>query len=139
MGVILDTSVLIAAERGIFEVDTFVANREEEPFGLSVITVAELLHGVHRADSRARRIRRNAFVQKVIDLFPLLPFDTAAARVYAQIWADLQKKGKMIGAHDLMIGSTAISLGFKVVTFNPRDFEKIPGLKVEIPPSRNRP
>jgi tRNA(fMet)-specific endonuclease VapC len=138
MGVIFDTSVLIAAERGIFEVDAFVANREEEPFGLSVITVAELLHGVHRADSRARRIRRNAFVQKVIDLFPLLPFDTAAARVYAQIWADLQKKGKMIGAHDLMIGSTAISLGFKVVTLNRRDFEKIPGLKVEILPVHKR-
>ena len=134
MGVILDTSVLIAAERGIFEVDAFVANREEEPFGLSVITVAELLHGVYRADSRARRIRRNAFVQKVIDLFPALPFDTAAARVYAQIWADLQKRGKMIGAHDLMIGSTAISLGFNLVTFSTRDFEKIPGLKVEIPP-----
>lgn len=56
MGVILDTSVLIAAERGIFEVDAFVENREEEPFGLSVITVAELLHGVHRADSRANAI-----------------------------------------------------------------------------------
>lgn len=139
MGLILDTSVLIGAERGIFDVDAFVANREEEPFGLSVITVAELLHGVHRADSRARRIRRNAFVQRLIDLFPLLPFDTAAARVYAQIWAELQKKGKMIGAHDLMIGSTAISLGFKVVTFNPRDFAKIPGLKVEIPPFHNRP
>jgi tRNA(fMet)-specific endonuclease VapC len=88
MGVILDTSVLIAAERGIFDVDAFVANREEEPFGLSVITVAELLHGVHRADSRARRIRRNAFVQRV--------------------------------------------------TFNPRDFGKIPGLKVEIPPVHPR-
>ena len=116
-----------------------MATREDQPFGLSVITVAELLHGVHRADSRARRIRRNAFVEKVIDLFPLLPFDTAAARVYAQLWADLQKKGKMIGAHDLMIGSTAISLGFKIVTFNPRDFEKIAGLKVEIPPLHNPP
>jgi len=139
MGVILDTSVLIAAERGNFEVDTFVANREEEPFGLSVITVAELLHGVHRADSRARRIRRNAFVQKVIDLFPVLPFDTGAARVYAQIWADLQKRGKMIGAHDLMIGSTPISLGINIVTFNTRDYEKTTGLTVEIPPSPSRP
>jgi predicted nucleic acid-binding protein len=68
----------------------------------------------------------------------VLPFDTAAARVYAQIWADLQKRGKMIGAHDLMIGSTAISLGFNLVTFNTRNFEKIPGLKVEIPPLPSR-
>ena len=76
MGVILDTSVLIAAERGIFDVDAFVANREEEPFGLSVITVAELLHGVHRADSRARRIRRNAFVETQLNI----GFDRLTAR-----------------------------------------------------------
>lgn len=131
MGVILDTSILIAAERGLFQIDAFVAGREEEPFGLSVISVAELLHGVHRAEGRARRIRRGAFVEKVIDLFPIFPFDTAAARVYAQIWADLQKRGKIIGAHDLMIGSTALALGFSLVTSNKRDFEKIPGLKVE--------
>jgi tRNA(fMet)-specific endonuclease VapC len=134
MGVILDTSVLIAAERELFQIDAFVAGREEEPFGLSVISVAELLHGVHRADGRARRIRRGAFVEKVIDLFPVFPFDIPAARVYAQIWADLQRRGKMIGAHDLMIGSTALALGFGLVTFNKRDFAKIPGLKVETPP-----
>ena len=46
--------------------------------------------------------------------------------------------GKTIEAYDLMIRSTAISLGFKVVTFNPKDFEKIPGLKVEIPPVHPR-
>jgi tRNA(fMet)-specific endonuclease VapC len=134
MGVILDTSVLITAERGLFQIDAFVAGREEEPFGLSVISVAELLHGVHRAEGRARRITRGAFVEKVIDLFPVFPFDTAAARIYAQIWADLQKRGKMIGAHDLMIGSTALALGFSLITSNKRDFEKIPGLKLGTPP-----
>jgi tRNA(fMet)-specific endonuclease VapC len=133
MGVILDTSVLIAAERELFQIDALVTSREEEPFGLSVISAAELLHGVHRAEGRARRIKRSAFVEKIIDLFPIFPFDTAAARIYAQIWADLQKRGSIIGAHDLMIGSTALALGFSLVTSNRRDFEKIPGLKVEIP------
>jgi len=51
MGIILDTSILIEAERGKFDIDIFINGREEEPFALSVITVAELLHGVHRADS----------------------------------------------------------------------------------------
>ena len=51
MGVILDSSVLIEAERGHLDIDRFINNRETQPFGLSVITVAELLHGVQRADS----------------------------------------------------------------------------------------
>jgi tRNA(fMet)-specific endonuclease VapC len=52
MGVIFDTSFLIQAERRESEISRFAENREEEVFGISVITVAELLHGVHRADQR---------------------------------------------------------------------------------------
>ena len=64
MGVILDTSVLIEAERREFEIDKLTENRTEEVFGLSVITVAELLHGVHRSDSTKRRLKRSAYVEK---------------------------------------------------------------------------
>ena len=52
MGMILDTSLLIAAERGDWDMAAFIRGREEEPFGLSVISVSELLYGVHRADSK---------------------------------------------------------------------------------------
>jgi len=60
MGVILDTSILIQAEKQEFEIDKFTRNREEEIFGLSVITVTEILHGVHRADSTKRRFGSTA-------------------------------------------------------------------------------
>lgn len=132
MGIILDTSVLIEAERGRFDIETFVNGREEEPFGLSVITVAELLHGVHRADSSKRRVRRGAYVEKVIEIFPVYPFEITSARMYAEIWAELQKKGIQIGAHDLMIGSTALALGFSVATFNSRHFKRIESLNLEV-------
>ncbi len=132
MGVILDTSVLIEAERRKFKIDTFTENREEEIFGLSVITVAELLHGVHRADSTRRRLKRSAYVEKVIELFPIYVFDISISRIYAELWSDLSKKGIQIGAHDLIIGSTALTLGFSVATFNMRHFERIEGLKIEI-------
>ena len=112
MGIILDTSVLIEAERREFEVDKFTENREEEIFGLSVITVSELLHGVHRADSAIRRLKRSAYVEKAIELFPIYVFELSIARIYAELWSDLAKKGIQIGAHDLIIGSTALSLGF---------------------------
>ena len=132
MGVILDTSVLIEAERRKFEIDTFTENREEEIFGLSVITVAELLHGVHRADSTRRRLKRSAYVEKVIELFPVYVFDSSIARIYAELWSDLSKKGIQIGAHDLIIGSTALALGFSLATVNIRHFERIEGLKIEM-------
>ncbi len=132
MGIILDTSVLVEAERRKFEIDKFIKNREEEIFGLSIITVSELLHGVHRADSAIRRLKRSAYVEKAIELFPIYVFEISIARIYAELWADLAKKGIQIGAHDLIIGSTALSLGFSVATFNMRHFERIEGLKIEI-------
>ena len=132
MGVILDISVLIEAERGNFDLEKFTKDREREPFGLSVISVAELLHGVHRADSEKRRVRRSAYVEKTIALFPIYPFGVHIARTYAQIWANLMKQGMQIGAHDLIIGSTALALGFSVATFNKRHFHKIEGLRLEL-------
>ncbi len=131
MGVIFDTSVLVTIERGSLNIENFIKGREDEPFGISAITVSELLHGVHRADSEKRRLKREAYVEKIIETFPIYPFDLSAARFYARIWANLAKKGISIGSHDLMIASTAISLGFSVVTSDMRDYGKIKGLKVE--------
>jgi tRNA(fMet)-specific endonuclease VapC len=130
MGIIFDTSVLVALERGSHGLDMLVAGRESEPFGISVVTVSELLHGVHRADSEKRRLTRGAFVEKIIQTFPLYPFDVSAARIYAKLWANLAKKGATIGAHDLMIASTAIALGFSVATAD-GDFSKIKEVSVE--------
>lgn len=132
MGIIFDTSILIEAEKGRFDTEKVINRREEEPFGLSVITVAELLHGVHRANSSKRRVKRSAYVEKVIELFPVYSFDIATARIYAELWAHLRRRGIQVGAHDLMIGSTALALGFSVATFNKRHFDRIEGLKVEI-------
>jgi tRNA(fMet)-specific endonuclease VapC len=131
MGVILDTSFLISLERAESSIDEFIAGREAESFGISVVSVSELLHGVHRADSETRRVKRESYVERIIDLFPVYPFDLAAGRIYARIWANLVQKHLSVGAHDLIIAATAISLGFSVVTFNLRDFDKIEGLTVE--------
>ena len=84
MGVILDTSVLIEAERRESEIQQFAESREEEVIGLSVISVAEFLHGVHRADSIKRRLKRSAYVDKVIELFPIYNFEISIARICAR-------------------------------------------------------
>ena len=131
MGVIFDTSVLIALERGELDPDRLVQGREQEPFGISVISAAELLHGVHRADTQKRRIKRSSYVEKVLELYAIYPFELGAARIYAEVWATLQRKGVRIGAHDLMIAATAISLGWTVATLDLRDYRKIDGLMLE--------
>ena len=132
MGVILDSSEIIALERNRGIVENLVAGREDEPFGISVVTVAELLHGVERADTNTRKIRRQAFVEKVIEMIPVFPFDSCIARIYAKIWASLVQRGFTVGSHDLIIAATAISLDYTVITTNRRDFEKIEGLRLEV-------
>ena len=68
----------------------------------------------------------------MIELFPIYAFEINVARIYAQLWAKLLKKRVQIGAHDLIIVSTAIALGFSVATFNKGHFEKIEGLELEM-------
>jgi len=130
MGVLFDTSVLISFGRGSSNLDRYILGREDEAFGISAITVSELLHGVYRADSEKRRIVRAAFVEKIIEVFPVFPFDLSAARVYAGIWAGLANKGKFAGAHDLIIAATCISLGFSLTTLDLRDYGLIEGLNI---------
>ena len=131
MGVIFDTSELITLERDGRIVDEIVHGREDEPFAISVITVAELLHGVERADTQARKIKRQAFVEKIIEFFPVVPFETTIARIYSRLWALLAAKGVAVGSHDLIIAATALSMDYTIITTNLRDFGKIEGLKVE--------
>jgi tRNA(fMet)-specific endonuclease VapC len=130
MGVLFDTSVLIGLERASSKLDKFILGREGEPFGISAITVSELLHGVHRADSEKRRMIREAFVEKIIEVFPVFPFDLSAARIYAGIWASLVKRGKIVGAHDLIIAAICISMGFSLATLDLRDYGLIEGLEI---------
>ena len=131
MGVIFDTSEIITLERNRQEIEEIIRGREDEPFRISVVTVAELLHGVERADTEVRKMNRQAFVEKVMEFFPTFPFDMAVARIYARIWASLAKRNLLVGAHDLIIAATAISLNYTVITSNIRDYGKIEGLKVE--------
>ena len=130
MGVLIDASVLIHAERRTGDLPAFLAGREDEPFFLSVITASELLHGVHRAGDRTRRARRSAFVEAVLDAFPLLPVDLPTARMHAELWADLAASGRVIGAHDLWLAAAALAHGLTMVTASVREFARVPGLEL---------
>jgi tRNA(fMet)-specific endonuclease VapC len=131
MGILIDASILIEHERGRLELEAHLDGREDEEFFLSVITASELLHGVHRASEPSVRARRSAWVEAVVERFPLLPLDLSAARAHAQVWAQLAGEGRMIGPHDLWLAASCLAHGLTLATSNVREFERVPGLSWE--------
>lgn len=127
MAVLIDTSVLVSAERRGRSVEGVLGERDR---AISVITASELLHGVHRAKDARIRARRQAFVEHLISSIEPLPITTPVARAHAEIWARLEQDGEVIGAHDMWIAATAISNGMEVATANVVEFERVPGLGV---------
>ena len=143
MGTVLDTTVFIALERQLSRLPPSGAMRAvgrrlerelgaDEEVGIASITASELLHGVHRAD-QARRARREAFVEAVIEAFPPIPFDLRCARAHARLWSELAAAGEDVGAHDRLVAATAVAIGWRVATANVRQFSRIVGLEVVQP------
>jgi len=132
MGRLIDTSILIESERGRLDLKKFVAHRGDEDFFISVVTVSELLHGVHRANTAGVRAKRGASVEGVLQQFSILDIDLNTARSHAQLWAELEVAGMIIGPHDLWLAATCVAHGLTMVTANIREFQRVPGLQVEV-------
>ncbi len=130
MGVVLDTSVLVGAERRALRLDLLLESLGETPVAVAAITASELLHGCHRAGDAGVRARRAAFVDAVLEAIPVLPFGLAEARRHAELWAELARTGGMIGPHDMLIAATALALGHALATTNQREFGRVPGLRL---------
>jgi tRNA(fMet)-specific endonuclease VapC len=130
VGTLVDTSILIAAERGQLDPKLLQAENDDEPLVIAAITAAELLHGVHRAKSAAGRVRTGRNAERWIGLFTAVPFDLDVARIHAHVSADLATSGATVGAHDLIIAATALSLEYRIATRDLRSFPKIVGLEV---------
>jgi tRNA(fMet)-specific endonuclease VapC len=130
MGIVLDTSVLIAAERGLLDLPALFSAYPEETFHLSSVTASELLHGVERANTPERRHKRSNYVEAVLQRLSILPFDLEVARCHAKIWAALEVSGKVIGLHDMLIAATALQNEHMLATLNQDEFQRITKLKL---------
>jgi tRNA(fMet)-specific endonuclease VapC len=94
---------------------------------LSSIVVSELLYGATKKDSP----KLMKIVSAFIDNFIIYDYSKISAQSYGNIRTDLEKKGKIIGANDLLIASHALSLGAVLVTNNTREFERVEELGLE--------
>src|SRR5579859_7510243 len=129
MGLMVDTNVFIRLEKSGNAIDLSRWEQPERVY-VSVVTISELLMGVHRANTEERRQRRSVFVEAVISRVGVLDFTIGSARVHAELYAELAKKGQMIGAHDLIIAATARHHDLSILTENVDEFSRVPGLGV---------
>jgi tRNA(fMet)-specific endonuclease VapC len=103
-------------------------NRLAEQLCMSGITLGELYYG---AEKSARRLENLQAIEHFSARLEVLPFPARAAAHYGQIRAELERRGKPVGAHDMLIGAHARAEGLIVVTNNAREFRRMAGIRVE--------
>jgi predicted nucleic acid-binding protein len=134
MGLILDSSVLIAAERRGETIAQFlrrvIAELGDQQTAISTVALVELVHGIHRAHTPEVRARREAFIQELLADVPAYPLTQPIAFLAGRIDAEQQSRGVRIPFQYLLIGASALHLGYAAVTGNVRHFRLIPGLNV---------
>ena len=141
MGLVIDTSALVAAERvwsgkknpgaGLWEqVRGHVAG---EAAVLPAATYAELLAGVELAGNPKRAAARRARIDALALRIPIVEFDAAIAEEWARLFAVLSRRGKLIPSNDLAVAATAQHLGFGVLVgpLDEHHFRRVSGLRVE--------
>jgi len=132
LGVILDSIVVIEAERQRLNAAEFlkriVQAVGEREAALSSITVAELAHGICRANTLELRDRRRAFLNELKAAVPVYSITDNTAELIGKIGGESAARGVSIPFDDLLIGACALERGYAVATRNQRRFRRIPGL-----------
>ena len=134
MGVLLDSTVAISAERSKISVhqlfQRIAQNVGQQDIAISAIGYTELLHGLYRATVPSHRLVRESFLRVIREEVPILPYTQTTADWAAKLGAHAANTGENIPYADLLIGATAMSVGYSVLTANLRHFRMIPGLEV---------
>jgi tRNA(fMet)-specific endonuclease VapC len=125
---LLDTDTIIYSLKGNQRVMDALARHADSPKAISVITFGELIFGARRS----RHVQENlAKVYRIKEMLPVIDITPAIMECFGELKAELKQKGTSVADLDLMIGATALTLGYSIVTNNVRHLSKIPGLSVE--------
>ncbi|WP_249213932.1 MULTISPECIES: type II toxin-antitoxin system VapC family toxin [unclassified Synechocystis] len=101
---------------------------EVSEVGISSITLAELEYGVSKSQRQSKN--RDALMQFLLPL-EIVEFNQEAAIAYGNIRSNLESRGLVIGAMDMLIAAHALSLGVTLVSNNVREFSRINNLSLE--------
>ncbi len=124
---LLDTTFLIDSERSEESLDSLLA--DDDDVAIAAVTVAELHLGALASTGR-RRAARDAYVNGVVSVVPVLSYDSSVAEAHAVLLAVVRKRGRPRGAHDLMIAATAKASGRILVTNDKTGFLDLPGVEL---------
>jgi tRNA(fMet)-specific endonuclease VapC len=134
VGLILDTSVLVAHERRRASVGDILRHARsahgEDVVGISTVTAVELTHGIHRARTIEDQVKRVSFANEVFHDLVLYPLTLEIAELAGKIEGEQAAIGIGIPFPDLLIGATAVYPGFDVAIHNEKHFRLIPGLRI---------
>jgi tRNA(fMet)-specific endonuclease VapC len=95
---------------------------------ISVVSYGELAFGEVMS---VRREEAAAHLAALLETVQVLPLPLEAARRYGELRAQLQRIGQPIGSNDLWIAAHALADDLTLVTNNEREFQRVPGLRVE--------
>ena len=115
MGLVVDTSALIAVERSGTSLEELLGDWASTPAVVPAIVYAELQVGVRLADTESRAAARRARIDAMVSRCPIVEFDRAIAERWADLFAELNRKGRMIPANDLAVAATALHLDYGVL------------------------
>jgi predicted nucleic acid-binding protein len=132
MAILMTADVLIQSERKKIDLDAWLRSHADEEIRLAAITVADLWRSVERATG-TQRARRQSFVERVLQVFEVVPYSEKAAIEHARLSVLLEAAGQRISPHDLIFAATALESGASVLTLNPRRFSAIPRLTLLTP------
>ena len=124
----LDTNICIFTVKNRPAHMREVFNRHHGQMCISAVSLMELIYGAEKSASPERNL---AVVEGFAARLDVLPYDEIAASHTGQLRAELAKSGTPIGPYDQMIAGHARSRGLIVVTNNRREFDRVPGLRVE--------
>jgi len=132
MAFLIAGDVIIQAERKKLDLDAWLRAHPNDEIRLAAITVAELWRSTERA-APPQRTARQRFLERLLEVFEVVPYAEKAAIEHAHLWATMDGMGQRINMQDLMLAAMALESGATVVTFNARRFEAIPGMAVVAP------
>ena len=134
MGLVLDTSALICIERSGADVAQALGEDAATLAVIPAIVYAELLVGVRLADSAPRAAGRRARIEAIVARCPVVEFDRLIAERWADLFADLSRRGTLIPANDLAVAATALHLDFAVLIgpAGEEHFRRVEGLRCKV-------
>lgn len=102
--------------------------QHQDQMCISAVTWGELVYGAEKSSQPERNL---ADIEEMAARIEIVPFEALAAAHFGQLRAELYRIGKPIGPYDMMIAGHARSMGVILVTNNLKEFERVPGLRVE--------